>query len=355
MRILDRYLVREFLIPFFYCLAAFLLVYVIYDLSAHLDEYIEYGIPLRVYLQYYATQLPLILVNVIPLAILLAIIYCLSTLARHNEITAMRASGISIYRIMFPFFLLGVLFTLVIFFLNENFAPRAYAESERLIEKFDKEKKHTRQPLAFYNPVEKRTWSAQWEPGSDTLYEVSVRILRNRKVTEKLTAEKARFLDGEWWFFDGTLQRYGEDGLVRGRPARFNRRRFPFKEKPEDFLSSQKDSQSMTYAELKRNMAFYPRNSDTYVKKLVDLDYKVAFPFVGITIVLIAVPLAIRTSRGGAAGSVGVSIALVISYYALGTISLAMGRGTVLWPWLAAWLPNIVFGGLGAVLIYRSR
>ncbi|MCX6356527.1 MAG: LptF/LptG family permease [Candidatus Aureabacteria bacterium] len=278
MRILDRYLLREFIIPLCYCLAAFFLVYIIYDLSAHLDDYVEYRIPLMEMGRYYAIQLPMVMVQLIPLSILLAIVYCLGMLTRHNEITAMRASGMSIYRIMTPFVAMGICFTALLFYLNEEFAPAAYAKSERLIEE-----------------------------------------------------------------------------RVRGQEETFSKRRFPFTEKPEDFTSSQKDSLSMNALELGRNMAFYPPDSDIYGRKLVDLHYKIALPFVAIAIVLIAVPLAMRASRGGAAGSAGVSIALGISYYAVLMLSLALGRGGHLPAWLASWFPNILFATMGGVLIYKAR
>lgn len=356
MRILDRYLIRQFLVPLCYCLAAFLLIFIIYDLSAHLDEYVEHSIPLPVLGNYYLVQLPLVLFNIIPLSILLAIVYCLGLLSRNNEITAMRANGISICRIMLPFWLMGVLFTLVLLYLNENFVPEAYARSEKLIEEYSRSGEESRpQPLAFYNPIEGRSWAAQWRAGSESLTDVSVRTIRNGQVTDSITAKKASYLDGDWWFFDGGIQLYDSRGRIRSKEEAFSKRRLPFREKPDDFLSSQKDSISMNYRELSRNMAFYPPDSEIYRRKLVDLRYKLARPFVGITIVLIAVPLAIRASRGGAAGSAGLSIALGISYYVVEVLSLSMGRGGFLPPWAASWVPNILFSSVGIVLIYRNR
>lgn len=356
IKILDRYLIREFIVPLAYCLVAFLLIYVIYDLSAHLDNYIEEHIPLPMLVNYYRIQLPLVLVNVIPLSILLAVIYCLGSLSRQNEITAMRATGISMYRITLPFLAMGIFFTALLFYLNENFAPEAYARSERLIEEHSRNGEQDKlQPIAFYNPLAERAWAGRWKGGSQTLQDVSIRNFQDHQVVEKVSASKACFLDGEWWLFDGTIQRYDGRGHLRGTEEGFSKQRFAFSEKPADFLSSQKDSVSMSYRELSRNMAFYPPDSDIYGRKLVDLRYKIAFPFVGITIVLISLPLAVGTARGGAAGSVGMSIALFMSYYAFLMISLALGRRGTLPPWVAAWLPNLVFSGVGVVLLYRSQ
>ncbi|MEJ2746044.1 MAG: LptF/LptG family permease, partial [bacterium] len=262
----------------------------------------------------------------------------------------------SMYRITLPFLMMGFFFTALLFYLNENFAPEAYARSERLIEEHSRDSdKDKLQPIAFYNPIGERAWAGRWKIGDQTLQDVSIRNFRNRQVVEKISASKASFLDGEWWLFDGTIQRYDRRGHLRGTEEEFSKQRFAFSEKPDDFLSSQKDSISMSYRELSRNMAFYPADSDIYCRKLVDLRYKIAFPFVGITIVLISLPLAVGTARGGAAGSVGMSIALFMSYYAFLMISLALGRRGTLPPWVAAWLPNLVFSGVGVVLLYRSQ
>ena len=169
VKLIDRYLIREFLIPLCYCLAAFMLIYVIYDLSAHLDNYIEDRVPMRFLFHYYMIQMPLVMVQVIPLSILLAIVYCVGALSRHNEITAMRATGITVYRIMLPYLCLGACFTGVIFYLNERHAPRAYEESKKFLEdasgRRDEEKGKMR-PLAFFNSKEGRSWAGQWGGGA---------------------------------------------------------------------------------------------------------------------------------------------------------------------------------------------
>lgn len=357
IKLIDRYLIREFLIPLCYCLAAFMLIYIIYDLSAHLDNYIEDRVPMRFLFQYYLIQMPLVMVQVIPLSILLAIVYCLGALCRNNEITAMRATGISIYRIMLPYLALGVGFTAFIFYLNDRHAPKAYEESKKFLQDASGKRGEDEklQPLAFFNSKEGRSWAGQWKPAGDLLQNVSVRSFQNGQVVETISAAKASYLDREWWFFDGAIQRYDSKGRVRGSEETFSKRHFPFGEKPEDFLSSQKESVSMSLGELWRNMALYPKDSDIYAKKLVDLHYKIAFPFVGITIVLIALPLSISSTRGGAAGSAGLSIALCISYYVMGMVSLSLGHGGRLPAWLASWLPNIVFSATGLVMLYRNR
>lgn len=356
IKILDRYLIREFLIPLVYCLAAFMLVYIIYDLSAHLDNYIEDRVPMRFLFQYYAIQMPLVMVQVIPLSILLAIVYCLGALSRHGEITAMRATGISVYRITLPYLVMGVCFTGFIFYLNDRHAPRAYEESKKFLADASgrKDEEKIRQ-LAFFNSKDGRAWAGQWKPSGNELQSVSVRSFQDGQVVETISSAKAAYLDQEWWFFDGNIQRYDSRGRARGSEEAFSKRRFPFTEKPEDFLSSQKDTLSMSLMELWHNMALYPKDSDIYGKKLVDLHYKIALPFVGITIVLIAVPLSITTGRSGAAGSAGLSIALCIAYYVVQVVSLSFGRGGLLSPWLASWLPNVLFSSTGLVLLYKNR
>jgi lipopolysaccharide export system permease protein len=355
-KLLDRYLIREFLVPLLYCLLAFMLVYIIYDLSAHLDNYIEDRVPMRFLFHYYLIQMPLVMVQVIPLSILLAIVYCLGALNRSNEITAMRAAGISVYRITLPYLVLGVLFSGLIFYLNDRHAPRAYEESKKFLQDASGRKEDEQiRPLAFYNSKEHRAWAGQWKSSGDTLQNIAVRSFSNGQVVETISAAKGSFVDQEWWFFDGAIQRYDSKGRARGSEEGFTKRRFPFAEKPEDFLSSQKDSLSMSAGELWRSMSLYPRDSEIFGRKLVDLHYKLAFPFVGITIVLIAVPLSISSRRGGAAGSAGLSIAICISYYVIGMMTLSLGRGGHISAWLASWFPNILFSATGLVLLYKNR
>src|SRR3989338_3256885 len=120
MRTVDRYLLRCYLMPFAYCLAAFLLVMLIYDFSINLEDFIDGKVRLDVILEYFVYSLPMKITDVIPMASLLSVLYCIGQLKKHNEILALQASGVSLARIMVPFLCFGLFLSGVVLVLNET-------------------------------------------------------------------------------------------------------------------------------------------------------------------------------------------------------------------------------------------
>ena len=114
MKIIDKYLLRTFMVPLVYCLVGFSMIFVIFDLFDHFSDFMEAKTSLLDILKYYLFILPSILSYIVPISLLLSVLYALSTLTRSNELTAMRASGVSLYRLMLPFMTMGLLFALAV-------------------------------------------------------------------------------------------------------------------------------------------------------------------------------------------------------------------------------------------------
>src|SRR5436190_15768365 len=125
MRLLDRYLLRELLVPLAYCLAGLTLFLIAADLFANLSQYQRWKMHGDDIAEYYLMTLPTMLVFVLPISLLLALLYSLTNHARHNEITAMRAAGISLWRVCLPYFGVGLTATGLLFIMNEYWAPGA--------------------------------------------------------------------------------------------------------------------------------------------------------------------------------------------------------------------------------------
>ena len=119
MRLLDRYLLRELLIPLGYCLCGFLLFWITSDMFVRLGEFQKKGLLARDIAEYYVVMLPEFLVLVLPIALLLALLYALTNHARHNEVTAIRAAGVSLWRLSIPYLGVGLLASLALFATNE--------------------------------------------------------------------------------------------------------------------------------------------------------------------------------------------------------------------------------------------
>src|SRR5258707_5517020 len=133
MRLLDRYLLRELLIPLAYCLCGFLIFWVFSDLFSQMAEFQRKKLVAHDIIAYYLVSTPEFLVVVVPIALLLALLYALTNHARHHEITAMRAAGVSLWRLCLPYFALGLLASIVLFAVNEFWVPKSAEAADQIL------------------------------------------------------------------------------------------------------------------------------------------------------------------------------------------------------------------------------
>ena len=132
MRLLDRYLLRELLVPLCYCLCGFLLLWVASDMITELSSLQEKKLHAGDIAQYYLVKTPEFLVLVLPISLLLALLYSLTNHARHNEITAIRAAGVSLWRLAVPYLGVGLLASVIVFGLNEYWVPESADRAEQI-------------------------------------------------------------------------------------------------------------------------------------------------------------------------------------------------------------------------------
>src|SRR6266849_1643219 len=132
MRLLDRYLLRELLVPFIYCLSGFLIFWISLDLFSELASFEQLKLKGLDVVRYYFIRTPEFLVLVVPIALLLALLYALTNHARHQELTAMRAAGVSLWRLALPYLAVGFVASLALFGLNEYFVPQSEDAAEQI-------------------------------------------------------------------------------------------------------------------------------------------------------------------------------------------------------------------------------
>lgn len=361
MKIIDRYIIKGFIAPFFYCLFIFLFLYVIIDLFGHLDEIIKQDIPFSVVRTYYLSSLPLIFVQSTPFAVLLATVFLLGNLNRHNEIVALRASGINTLRIIAPLLLVGALISSAIYFVNDRLVSEAAVVAntikETRFEKGQKEKTDRLENITVFGKEGKMFYARYYYIQTKILQDVI--ILEhdiNQVLRRKITAEKMEWLGQNWRFYDCVIYRFDKDGAVIGEPLIFKTKILRFYEKPEGLLKHQTQPEFMNYSQLKDYIRLLSFGSErTANRLLVDLHQKLALPFMSIVVMLIGIPFALKRSRAGAIMSMGISIAIAVSFYGVNAISIALGKGGFLPPIISAWSANIIFCGLGITLIRKIR
>jgi lipopolysaccharide export system permease protein len=352
MRLLDKYLYRTFLTP---------LVYVIYDLFDHMSDFIEGHTPLTQVLTYYIVLLPSVLVFIVPISLLLSVLYSLSSLTKNHEITAMRACGISMTRIMVPFITVGLIASIAVAVVNETLAPDAAYWCKKFVSeqtRDDPDAVHTAE-LAFHKDAGNRFWYInRFDTRDYSMRRIEVIQMRpNNTEAYKLQAAEGLWLDGYWVFKDLAVQQYDEEGNPLG-PPRFalSQEMSELTEKPIDFLGEVKPPEFMSSRELLRYLRINRQlGSAEVTRRTVDLHFRLAQPWTCLIVTLIGIPFGNQTGRKGALTGILLAIGLFFAFYALINFGLHLGKGGAIPPWVAGWFPNILFFGIGIWLIRRMR
>src|SRR5436853_5317387 len=174
MRLLDRYVIRNFLEAYFYCIAGFLSIWLIFDVSDNISTFIDQHFGFGLTVRYYATQVPEVFVILLPVSLLLALLFALGRMSRANEIVSMLTAGVSIPRVLAPLIGMGLLTVAGSFALNYSLAPHAEMAKKNFIANA-RSREFTVQGQIFRNRTDDRTWFIQsFRPGHDVFNNVQV-------------------------------------------------------------------------------------------------------------------------------------------------------------------------------------
>jgi lipopolysaccharide export system permease protein len=362
MQIMDRYIGREFIMALFYCLAAFIFLYIIVDLFNYIDEMMRNNLPVSTIVIYYATFVPNIFVQVAPIAALLATIYTLSNLKRYNELTALRVSGVSLWKVIKPLIFMTALLSITVFVVNDRVVPKfTPISSEIRDEKIEvigsKKKDPVINDIAVFGEHNRIIYAQSFDTEKNELEDIIIHQNdRNQNLALKLSAERGYWEDGKWVFENGTMYRLNPAGYMIGTPMTFRRKIMDLSEKPKHLARKGRLPEFMTFKQLRTYIdRFSSRSSTTTRKLLVDLHYKLSFPLVSLIVILVASPVAFMMQRGGLLIGIATSIIIGVSFFVVQGASLAMGKAGVLPPLLSAWLANILFLAAGIYLMKRCR
>ena len=365
MRILDRYTLRQLIGPLVWCLALFVILYLVIDLFGHLDEVLRFKVPLRIIGHYYGAMLPLIFVQVAPFAMLMAVLYTVGNLNRHQELIAMRASGIGPWHIMRPLLITGLVLSGAMLVVNERLVPSAAVTVETLKDQYldgpsdpaqsADPQQRTIRSLAVYGSGHTLLYAKSYDPLTKSLADVV--ILEHGpdlKIHRKVTARRAEWTAQGWRFLGCTVIRFGSNGRIFGKTVTYERKIIPLSETPESLLRADRQTQMMSSKELRAYIKRLGSGSRDATRKLrVDLHTKWAFPFACVVLVLLGAPLAVQPTRGGTLLGMGVAIAAALAFYGVQAICVAFGKGGWVSPAAAAWGANVLFGITGIQLLRR--
>src|SRR5213082_4237407 len=175
MRLLDRYVIRNFAQVYFYCIAGFTSIWLIFDVSDNISSFIDNHIALPMVVRYYATQIPQVFIILLPVALLLSLLFALGRMSRANEIVSMLTAGVSLPRVLLPLIGIGLLTVAVTMALNYSLAPHAELPRKVFLSEARARPARIIQGQVFRNRTDLRTWFIQnFRLGDDTFNNVQV-------------------------------------------------------------------------------------------------------------------------------------------------------------------------------------
>jgi lipopolysaccharide export system permease protein len=369
VRLLDRYLLRELLTALGYCLLYFTLLFVAFDLIFDLGKFQDAHMRIGDVAKYYVITLPEILADeVIPISLLLAALYALTTHSRHNELTAMRAAGVSLWRVALPYLAVGICGGVVIFALDELWVPEASDAAKDVLARHKahaSDRNHTGR-LEFHDDADHCHWNlADFNKATAQLTSPVISWVAPDGSAHWIVAARGVYTNDAWRFYN--LERWdraaGEQYPLETSNSVADVR---LPETPDSIRTEIKVA-ALTPAEAAKRPQLSIRELLTYLRwhphldrerrgpLLTQLQGRVAAPFTCLAVILIALPFGARTGRHNVFVGVAGSIFICFAYFILQKISFGLGVGGYLPPIEAAWLPNAVFGGVGLVLISRMR
>ena len=373
MRLHDRYLFRELLTPLAGCLGGFMVFWISFFFFTRLDEMREANLHFFDTVEFAAAELPAFFVLALPITLLLALLIALTQHTRHHELTALRAAGVSIWRLCVPYFCVGLAASGIYLVLNELVVPRCEEWSREILarhgqNKVDLKAKTIFKSTGFSNQRTQRVWQfGEYNAVTTEMINPHVIWTLPNGEQRQLWAERGLRTNGVWTFFN--VQLFTQAGN-KGRlvPQAFtNQLALPeFTETPRQVLIQLKFSDTqmlrgsrnadIPLAELWEYLRNNPGLSGEDADRLLTKFHgRLALPWTCLVVVVIAIPFGAASGRRNLFFGVAGSIFIGFAFFVLQQIGLALGAGGTLPGWLAAWLPNMIFALAGTVLIYRTR
>ncbi len=357
MRLLDRYVTREFVSLLFLSLFAFIVIFAVVDLFEKIQDFMDGNASFWIIARYYGYKIPWVLVQVLPVALLMATFLTLAQMSKFNELTAMVTAGLSTGRILVPVVLISLLGVVVSFALSETIVPEATRRRDRILET-EVHKRIIRKPNEYANLTvlgrDGRIVSAKlFLVPEKRMHDVTVTEFKGDAIVRRVDARTARWDDTRWVFEDG-IERSFEAGKETAVP--FASKPMPeMSERPEDFTKESQDPDEMGYADLKSYVERLKQSGLRVEKYLVALHLKLAFPFINFIVVVMGAALASRLRGANAAVGFGICVLTAFFYYGLMRAGQALGESGTLPPVVAAWAANALFGAIAATLLIQAQ
>jgi lipopolysaccharide export system permease protein len=347
MKILDRYLIKQFLQSVLFGLITFTVIFVIIDMMEKLGDFIDQNVDASMIAEYYIVFMPEIIRLMTPVAVLLASLFTAGKMSNLNELTAIKAAGISLYRFMAPFIITSFFISILLVYFGGYVVPMANKHKVYIEQTYLKKGIVYFGSNIYFQDTKSRIVTINlYDVANDQANQVSIQEFDpadNTKIIKRYDAFRMKYdtLKNQWTMYNGIEREFGDTSeTVR----RFAVKEFPgLSFKPEDVIKKQRKPEEMSLEELKNFAEEQRRTGNNPIAIEIEYQSRISFAFSCIVVVLFGLPISANKRRGGLALQFGINLLITFIYLVFMKVSQAFGKNGLLDPFLTAWFANFVF------------
>lgn len=356
MSIIEKYLTREFIKTFCAIVATISGLWIIFDFFDEVDSLIESGLGLFKAVFVFFAHIPFI--SFIPIATLLSILFTLGLMNKNNEILALKSSGVSVYYLLRSIFIIGLVFSIFYFILAEQIMPMVKTKENEIWAEVKKDK-------GIIKSKKESTWIktdkaisriSHYDPKHRAVFNIAIYYFdKGFNLRRRIDAKKGLYKNGGWILYETIEQRYDKrSGIPVVEIHKEMKEDLNFK--PEDLKIAVKQSEEMSFNELREYIDKVESEGYDATKYWVDLYAKTAQPFFCIIMSIIGTGIALnRKLRDSLPLTVLSGLGVIFIYYVFYNFCLSIGYGGVIPPFVSAWAPNLIFLCTGAVAVIYAE
>lgn len=360
LRTHDRYVLALFTRTFLISTLAMVLIYVLVDLFEKIDEFIDNKASVRDIARFYVYMIPEIVRLTLPVDVMLATIFTLGFMGRHNEVVAFLSSGISMLRLNAPILAMSLVAVALSTILSERVVPETNERRIRVrrvdIQKREPHDARIRRGFVYRGEGDFHYYARTFNTQTNTMRGVTLFRYVDGRLVSDVRAERAIWRMG-YWEFENAVVRVFAPNPESGAPnhvERYPRKRMAeLRETPEDLARLQPEPDAMNYSELKVHVEQLRASGAGVNDYLVDLHTKISYPLTNFIMAVLGIGLAARKRKSGLLAGFGITIAIAFLYLAMTESLHALGKNESISPLLAAWIAPVLFGAAGVAMFAR--
>ncbi len=359
VKILDKYLTKQFLLTLLFGLLAFIFIFIIIDLMEKLDDFIDNNAGLNIALKYYFYLIPEIIRLMLPVSVLLSALFTMGKLSETNEATAMKSSGMSFLRIAKPFILTTILISLFAIYFGGYLVPQANKERIYIEQNYLRiGLVRNRNNIIFQDSPTRIITIRYFDPKRQVVNRIGIEEFDKKNPTKliwRIDAKRMKFdtKSNVWILHDGVKRIFKDKKEELTTFTTLAEKNLNFK--PEDILKKQIRPTEMTLSQLSSEIKNILRSGNDPTRLEIEYHSRIAFAFASIITLLFGLPLTLNKRHTGIALQIGINLLITFVYLAFMQISQAFGKNGALNPFLTAWLANIIFLAGAMINIVKAQ